>query len=409
MTKGFEDLYPEEKAMQNYIFAVWRRVAEGYGYCEVDGPVLEDTEIYRKSGEEIPQQMFTLEDKSGRKLALRPELTPTIARMIAGRSDLKKPIKWFSIGQFFRYEQPQAGRSRQFSQLNVDVIGTESMKADAEVIATAVRVMQELGFNEKDFFVRIGNRKLTEALILSLGIKKEALKAIARILDKICKYSKEEINKMLEKEGLTETQIKSMFKALETKNLNEIRIENDGLRELRELFSYLKDYGIEKYCRLDLGIMRGFDYYTGTVFELWDSKMQFRAIAGGGRYNELAKYPAVGYGMGDVVLALLLKEKKKLPRLTSDIVYIAPVNENSFKKAVKIAEKLRKICNVDIDLTSRSLMKQFEYANSIKASKVIIVGEKYKNKFTVRDMKTGKEKLLSESGIVKALTNEAKS
>ena len=404
--RGFRDFYPEDKARQNYIFNTWKDVAERYGFKDVEGPILEDVEIYRKSGQEIPEQMYTLVDKSGRKLALRPELTPTIARMVAQRKDLPKPIKWYSISRCFRYEAPQMGRLREFFQFNIDIIGTKSMLADAEAIATAVDIMLKFGLTKKDFYVRISNRKLFEALLLGLGITKEKLQVIYRLVDKICKIKKNEFISELEKNNLTKRQIRELFKLLSVKKLDELKkykLDENGLlgfNELKELFDLLKMYNMSEYCRLDLAMMRGFDYYTGVVFEIFDAKRKFRSIAGGGRYDNLiAEFSkescsAVGLGMGDAVLELFLNERKKLPSMAFGLdFYVAPVNENVLKDAIKIAGELRKKYNVDIDLIGRSLGRQLEYANMIGAKKVVIVGEKdlKSMKVTIRDMKSGKE------------------
>ncbi len=403
--KGFKDYYPEEKRIQNYIFDKWKSIAEKYCFEEIDGPILEPVELYQKSGQEIPEQMYVLTDKSDRKLALRPELTPTVARMISQNPNIRKPLKWYSIGPFFRYEQPQFGRERQFFQFNMDILGARSMKADAEIITTAVKLMQSFGFTKKDFYIRISNRKLIQALLLELGIKQDSLKEIYRLIDKLCKISKKDFELTLKEKGLTQKQISSLLKLLEIKDLSKIKINNQGLDELKELFNYLKQYNILEFCRLDLSIMRGLDYYTSTVFEVFDSSRELRAIAGGGRYDELAKNcPGVGYAMGDVVLELFLKNKNKLPVLDRKIdFYIAAVNKNAEKESIKIAETLRKSYSVEIDLLERNLTKQLEYANSIKAEKVIILGpdEIKKKKLKIKDMKTGKEKLTTLKELIK--------
>ncbi|MBI2499232.1 histidine--tRNA ligase [Candidatus Woesearchaeota archaeon] len=391
--EGFRDFYPEDKRIQNWIFGKWRKIAEKYGYSEIDGPILEPIELYNKSGEEIPEQIYSFTDKGGRKLALRPETTPTVARMIKNKKDLKLPIKWYSISRCLRYERPQKGRVREFFQFNLDCLGSKNQMADAEVIATSIEIMKELGLGKKDFFVRISNRKLMEDLLLDIGIKKENLKDIYRILDKICKYSDEDIKKELREKGVEPKKVDELFKLLKIRDLNKIKINSPGLDKLKELFTLLNDYGVLDYCKLDLSIMRGFDYYTGTVFEVFDSSMEFRAVAGGGRYDDLAGIPGVGYGMGDIVIQLFLEKKKKIPKLNKEIDYfIAPVSEKMNKKAIKIADKLRKDYNVEVEILGRNLGKQMGYADSVKAKNLVIVGEKDKGKVTIRDMKTGKEK-----------------
>lgn len=404
--KGTRDFYPAEKRIQNYIFNVWKGVAEKYGYSEIDGPILEPVELFAKSGEEVPEQMYILTDKSDRRLAIRPELTPTIARMVAQKQkEMQKPMKWYAISRCWRYEAPQQGRAREFFQFNIDVLGTDDMASDAEVITTAVKIMQAFGLKKKDFFIRISNRKLLQSLLLSLEIEK--FQDIYRLIDKIDRMGKNDFKLALKDKGLSSKQINDVMKILSIKELKEVeRYELDnngeeGLKELKELFSYLKAYKVDGFCRLDLSIMRGFDYYTSTVFEVFDAEKEFRAIAGGGRYDNLVdmfegeKCAGVGYGMGDVVLELFLRKKKKIPDLVKELdYYVAPVNEKVRKEAIKIAENLRKDNNVEIDLTGRSLRKQFDYANSIKAKNVVIVGEKdlKEKKVTIREMKSGKER-----------------
>ncbi len=403
--KGFRDFYPEQKRIQNFIFKVWRKIAKRYGYLEIDGPILEPIEIYKKSGEEIPEQMYTLTDKAKRKLALRPELTPTLARMITQNKSLSKPIKWFSISRCLRYESPQAGRLREFFQFNIDFLGTKSIKADAEIILTSIKIMQEFRLTEKDFYIRISNRKLMQDLLKSINIKEKNFKDIQRILDKICKYKKEDIKRELLKKGLKEKQISSLFKILKITSLNKIKIKSKGLEELKELFNYLKSLNILKYCKLDLSIMRGFDYYTSTIFEVFDKTKKYRAIAGGGRYDELAKNcPGVGYGMGDVVLELFLKSKNKIPEINPNLVFIIPIN--TFEKSMKIAEQLRKNnINVSIDLMNRSLSKNLNYANKEKIPYVLLIGKKElkSKRLKLRNMQTGKEVLLTLPKIIKFL------
>lgn len=402
--KGFKDYYPKEKRIQNYIFQVWKKVAERYGYSEVDGPILEPVEIYTKSGQEIPEQMYTLIDKSGRKLALRPEFTPTIARMI--NSSIPKPIKWYSISRCLRYERPQFGREREFFQFNLDFLGTNSMKADAEVILTAIRIMQEFNLTKKDFFIRISNRKLINDLLLNLEIDEKNFKEIYRLIDKKCKISEKDFKLTLKDKGLTPEQIKNLLNLFEIKSLDKIEVNSKGLDELKELFSYLKELNVLDYCKLDLSIMRGFDYYTSTVFEVFDKSQKYRAIAGGGRYDELAENcPGVGYGMGDIILELFLKEKKKLPEIKPSLIYIIPIN--TLKQSLKIAESLRKNgINVSIDLLEKGISKNLDYANRENIPYVLIIGnqELKSKKIKLKNMKTGKESLFTLSQLINSLS-----
>ncbi len=410
--RGTRDFYPEEKRIQNFIFDVWRDVALKYGYEEMDGPLIEPIELWhKKSGEEIESQMYTLVDKGGRKLVIRPEMTPTLARMVAQRQrELTKPIKWFSIQRFWRYEKPQSGRLREFWQINIDVVGTESILADAEITATAIEIMLRLGFTEKEFVVRINNRRLLGGILLQLGVQKNRIIELCRIIDKKDKVAERNFRQMLADFGLDEKTISKLNDVLESEDylekVDEKKLSEEGrqgLYELKQLIKYMKSFGLWKYCKLDLSMVRGIDYYTGNVMEVFDISKEFRAIAGGGRYDDLVavvggeRCPGVGYAMGDVVLELFMRKKGKMPKLEKEIdFFIATTSESLAEKAVEIAQLLRKKYNVDIDLMNRKLAKQLKYADSVGAKKIVIVGEEElkQNKVKIKDMKTGKEELV---------------
>ncbi len=394
--KGTREFYPKEKSILNYIFNKWRSIALKYGFSEIECPIIEPLELFtKKSGKEIESQLYSFEDKAGRKIALRPEITPSIARMIVSNKSLQKPIKWFSIPECFRYEKEQAGRSRSFYQLNMDIIGSTSLLADAEIIAASIKILESFGLN-KDFFVRISNRKLMKELLYSIGIKEDVFK----IIDKKSKVSNEDFKKELKKLKLTDKQIKDLDSLLKISKIEDLKEYNVDTSEMRKLFVYLKEFNVLEYCKLDLTIVRGLDYYTGTVFEVFDKEMKYRAIAGGGRYDNLVdvmggeKCPGMGFGMGDVILSLLLKEKKLIPELNKEIDYfVAVVEESSVEYAIKVAEKLREKYNVEMEINLRKLSKQLNYANSIKAKKVVIIGsrEEENKEATIKEMKTGKE------------------
>jgi histidyl-tRNA synthetase len=399
--KGFRDFYPEEKRKENYIFNIWKKIAERYGYSEIDMPILEDVEVYNKSGEEIPEQIYRFKDKKGREVALRPETTPSIARMIKTKGDLKRPVKWYSISQCYRYENIQRGRGREFFQLNVDYLGSKSMQADAEIIVTLIKTLEEFKLNDKDFCIKISNRKLMEDVFKNFKIKNS--KEVSRILDKRGKISDSDIKKELKKLKMKEEDIKDMFNLFEVKDIKDIEIKSEGYEELKEVFSILKKYGMEKYCKLDLGVMRGFDYYTGTVFEAFDLEGEFRSIAGGGRYDNLAGMPGVGYGFGDIVLELFLEKKKKLSDLKNETdVLLIPIN--TLEKCYGIAEKLRnKGVNVSLDLLGRGISKNLNYADKMKIPYAVIAGEDElgKGKVKLKDMESGKEQLVEVKDIKK--------
>lgn len=385
--RGTRDFYPEDKFVQNYIFNTWKTICEKYGYQDYDGPMLEPAKLWQlKSGAEIPEQMYTLKDKSDRILAVRPELTPTLARMVAAKQrEMAKPIRLYSIARCWRYEAPQSGRLREFFQLNVDILGNESMQLDAEVISNAVDIAKSFGLTEKDFYVRLGNRKLIQSLILSTGVSKDNLQAVSRLIDKFDKIGEKEFVSEAKKIGADG---KKILDALNTP-LDKIKLDDEkgmqGLNELKDLVKFAKFYGIEKYVEVDLTIMRGFDYYTSTVFELFDRSKEHRAIAGGGRYDDLVsdfggeKLPGIGYGMGDVVLELFLRGKNKVPAFESNAEYfIAVMDESCMDYAISVATKLREKHNVVLEVMGRQLKKQIEYAKKIGAKKLIVIGENEK-------------------------------
>jgi len=322
---------------------------------------------------------------------------------------LQKPLRWFSIPYCFRYERQQQGRSRQFSQFNVDLLGLKTMKADAEIIAIVAETMKAFSCTEKEFTIGINNRKLINSIIENLKIKDKDY--LYKLIDKKSKMPEEEFIKGLKDIKLTNDQIKSLNKLFSIKNIDELKsfkYDEDAFKEIKELFSLLKAYDVLKYCKLDLTIVRGLDYYTSTVFEVYDTEKEFRAIAGGGRYDNLVDIfggdpcPGIGFGMGDVVLELFLRKLNKIPELSKQIdFFIATINVD--KEAVEIAAKLRKKYNVELNLTDKNIKKQLDYANSIKAKNVLIIGEEEvkKKKVTLKDMKTGKESLISIDSLIK--------
>lgn len=405
--KGTRDFYPEDMNIQNQIFDIWKKIARSYNYKEMEGPILESEEIYKKSGDEIPEQTYQLEDKSKRRLVLRPELTPTIARMIQQRKDLPKPIKWFSIPRCFRYEAPQAGRSREFYQFNLDCLGSSSMAADAEVIATAVDIMRAFGLTEKDFYIRISNRKILQSFLLNLNISN--VKGVFRLIDKKDKIGDDVFAFGLKELGLSNEQVEKLQNFLNIQQIIKLKmylsdtLGKQGVEELETLWKCLQQKGLEKYCRLDVSIMRGFDYYTSTVFEVFDASKEFRAIAGGGRYDDLAGIPGVGYAMGDIALQLFLEKKGKLKLKELQKIYLIAIGEQAQLEATQLAAELRNILPVETDVMEKSLSKQFEYCNQQQFPFAIILGEDElkEGKFKLKDMKSGKEKLKTKEQLIK--------
>src|SRR5436309_2662197 len=298
---GFRDFLPEECGKRNYIFARWREVARRYGFVEWEGPPLEPTELYKKkSGDEIVEQLFNFTDKGEREVALRPELTPTLARVVAlHEREFKKPLKWFSIGQFFRYEKQQRGRLREHFQLNCDIIGESELAADIELVALCIDLLRAFGFTEKDFVVRISDREFWTDFLGEKDVPSEGWDEFLQTIDK---FGREPREKTAEKLGdLAE----SVFATLKSGGKSE---------KLSKLLDALRGRGLADFVAIDIGIVRGLAYYTGIVFEVFDRAGKLRAIAGGGRYDNLiaqlsdgsVNLPALGFAMGDVVLGELI-------------------------------------------------------------------------------------------------------
>ena len=300
---GFRDFLPADCAVRNYIFSRWREVARRYGFIEWDGPILEPTDLYRKkSGGEIVDQLFNFTDKGEREVALRPELTPTLARVIAAHErEFKKPLKWFSIGQFFRYEKQQRGRLREHFQLNCDIIGESDLAADVELVALCIDVLRAFGFGEEDVVIRISDREFWTEFLRGQRIREEQWDEHLQIIDKIGREPRE---KTAEKLGELEEPVFNLLKA------------GGKSDKLSRLVDELRARGLSQFVDVDVRIVRGLAYYTGIVFEVFDRAGKFRAIAGGGRYDNLigqlsdsaVNMPALGFAMGDVVLGELINE-----------------------------------------------------------------------------------------------------
>ena len=329
--KGTRDLYPERFAPIRRIFDAWRSASIRHGFEEFEGPTLEMLDLYReKSGDELVGQLYRLTDSGGRELALRPEMTPTVARMVAARiSALSRPIKWFCMPKLFRGENVQRGRLREFFQWNVDVIGTADLLADAECILVGVEALRDLGLTEADFCVHISNRRLISSLLIGAGIEVSDHADAFVLMDKVHKVKDETISEQWDSRFGEQIGFGDLYNLLIADSLDTIRgmltggdssirpsAETDAaIDETDRLFTVLHNFGIPEYCKLDLEIIRGLAYYTGPVFEFHDRSAANRAICGGGRYDDLLgklgkkPEPAVGFGMGDVVLSLMLEER----------------------------------------------------------------------------------------------------
>ncbi|MGE0354636.1 MAG: histidine--tRNA ligase [Gemmatimonadales bacterium] len=390
---GFRDFYPDEFALRAYIFETWRRVATRYGFEEYDGPPLEPLELYTaKSGDEIVGQLYSFRDKGDRDVALRPEMTPTLARMVAARANgLKKPIRWFSIPQLFRYERQQRGRLREHFQLNCDLIGEPGPLADAEIIALAVDVIRAFGLTAVDAYVRLSDRRVLETLLVEWKrVPPAALPQAFGLLDRLEKLRKEDQDSYIKDPAvLAPATIGDLIEVagIQTRaDLDAALAQVPGGREsaasLFQVMDALAAMGLGDFIQLDLKIVRGLAYYTGTVFELFDRGRTLRAVCGGGRYDKLAgalggvDLPAVGFGFGDVVLGELLKDRGLIPPVSSSIdVFIAAVTAEDVPHALSLAHELRDAgLRVEYALAGQAVGKQLKLADARHARRAIVIG-----------------------------------
>ena len=408
---GFRDFYPDEFAVRAHIVKAWREVARRYGFQEYDGPPLEPLELYvEKSGPEIVQQLYNFTDKGGREVALRPEMTPTLARMVGARiGGMRKPVKWFSIPQLFRYERQQRGRLREHFQLNLDVIGEEDVLADAELLAAAIDMLRVLGLTAGDFVARISDRRLLRALLLDAGVPEDQLVLVYNIVDKLERETREALSARLSGEaGLSAGTIDGIFAIFRHTDFAGVR-EAYGSRETvapeieraAQLFAHLEAMGLGDFVRFDLTIVRGLAYYTGTVFELFDVRGELRAICGGGRYDDLLKrvggvdVPALGFGMGDVVLTELLRDRGLLPDTSHSLdYYLVAVGPEQRPAALSLAHRLRDAGHsVEYGFKAQGVGKQFKNASALGARRVVVLGpdEVAQGVAAVKDMASGEE------------------
>jgi histidyl-tRNA synthetase len=356
---GFRDFYPAEFSVRAHILDTWRRIVRRYAFMEYDGPPLEPLELYtQKSGDEIVGQLYSFEDKGGRAVAMRPEMTPTFARMVAARAQaLRKPVRWFSVPQLFRYERQQKGRLREHFQLNVDIVGEADVLADAELLSVAVQICCAFGLDRTDFYARVSDRRLLNALLANLEIDADAWPAVYAVLDKLERQPRDVSAEKLAAAGLSDVARETVlgFGAFDSVDALRERFGDSPdvavhLDRFAEYTSHLHALGVGEYLRLDLTIVRGLAYYTGIVFELFDAQGEFRAICGGGRYDNLLNalggvdLPALGFGMGDVVLGELLKARGKLQEVSvpSPDVWIIPSEDTSVAHVLHTATVLRR-------------------------------------------------------------------
>src|SRR5438874_4368606 len=400
---GFRDFLPEECAKRNYIFARWREVARRYGFVEWEGPPLEPTELYKKkSGDEIVEQLLNFTAKGEREVALRPELTPPLARVVAAHErEFKKPLKWFAIGQFFRYEKQQRGRLREHFQLNCDIIGEKDLAADIELVALCIDILRAFGFTEKDFVVRISDREFWTDFFRDKDVPAERWEDLLQAIDK---SGREPVEKTAEKLGDLADPV---FAALKSGGKS---------AKLEQVVEGVRARGLADFVAIDVGIVRGLAYYTGIVFEVFDRAGKFRAIAGGGRYDNLISQlsdgaislPALGFAMGDVVLGELIGETatageamEKATAVEQKInIYIVIAKEERRADALGQIQQLRdRGYRVDYPLTPGTVARQFQTAEDLGASIALLYGDE-SPQVKVKTLATREETLVANEELL---------
>ena len=413
--RGTRDFYPEDMRLRNWLFDHFTNASLLHGFEEYDAPVLEYEELYtRKQGEEITQQLYNFQDKGNRKVALRPEMTPSLARMVMARAGgLPMPIKWFSIPQCWRYERTQRGRGREHYQWNVDIWGTTEISADAELISVLVTFFEGIGLTAKDIVIRVSSRKVLEEVLGSLGMRGDVFAQTCIIVDKMGKLSSDVIEEQLSGLGHDSEVITTIQSVLGIKDMNglqeALKDESMAVSELNFLFDAIDSYGISEWVEFDASIVRGLAYYTGAVFEAHDKAGKFRAICGGGRYDKLLStlggkdLPATGFGFGDMVIMELLAEKDLIPELVSDIDdTVIPLNSDLRNAAVMVAASLRNSGRtVDLVLEDKKMKWVFKHAERVGAKRLVLLApDEWSRKMVkVKDLDTGEESEISLNDI----------
>ncbi|MGB3700230.1 MAG: histidine--tRNA ligase [Anaerolineales bacterium] len=405
--KGTRDFYPELMAVRKWLYETAGSVAEIYGYQEYEGPLIESLELYAaKSGDElVKNQSFVFKDRGGNLITLRPELTPTLARMVAQRQNqLLFPIRWWSFGPFWRYERPQKGRTREFFQWNIDLIGSKSAAADAELIAIVATFFQKVGLAPQDAQILVNNRQLMEAELASIGIAAADYKKIFRLIDRRDKLPQEKWEAYAVDLGLQTRQIEQLHGLLEDQNLWQ------KSADLKDLFPAIDALGVSDYVQFAPNVIRGLDYYTGTVFEAQAIKGDLRrSILGGGRYDNLLsdvggdKIPAVGFAMGDLVISLVLEELNLIPAaITSPPanILVTLFNDASYKESLALANQLREAgIKVNSYPQADKLSKQLQYADRSGIKIAVLLGpdEIIKDVITIKNLATGDQQTVDRS------------
>ena len=399
--KGTRDFFPGDMRLHNWLFEIWRRTSVQAGFEEYDTCVLEHEDLYiRKAGDEISKQLFSFEDKSGRRLSLRPEMTPSLARLVLQHNkSLSFPIKWFSMPQCFRYERMTKGRRREHFQWNADIIGQPHIFAEVEILMLLISACESMGLTKKEFNVFINDRRILNAILSQINVPTELHSTVLVILDKRDKISSEALVAMLEDTGMSAKQVGQLNEFLSNTDLKDLEgnlSDTTGVEQLHSLMDMMDTAGCSGYLKFDISIVRGLSYYTGAVFEVNSPEKKHRAICGGGRYDSLLSafggetVPAVGFGFGDVVVLDVLKEMGRFPELPRKLDYtIIPFANEQVGIALKIAAELRMRGSVvDCNFSMRKMKKTMRQANESGAAKAILLfpEELAEDKVVIRDM-----------------------
>lgn len=409
--KGARDFYPEEMAARSWLYQIMKKTAESYGYQEYDGPFLEKIDLYAaKSGEElVKEQAFVFPDRGGELITLRPELTPSLARMVAQKqNEMAYPLRWWSFGPFWRYERPQKGRSREFFQWNVDLIGVNSPESDAELVSICANFFVAAGLTPQQVVIKVNNRRLMDAVLADLGITPALRPVITRLIDRRDKMRPPEWDAYVLESGLTAGQLEGLKAILQDGDLWR---KSD---ELVRFFDVLEGMGLREYVQYDAGIIRGLDYYTGTVFEAFDATEGGRAILGGGHYDNLVgdvggePLPGVGFAMGDMVVSLVLKKFGLLPDFSRSNapVLVTVFDQQRLVKSFALAAALRRSgINCVVYPEVAKLPKQFKFADRLGVKFVIVIGpdEDAGGKATLKDLEARDQLTLAQSELVEVI------
>jgi len=409
---GFRDFYPEDCDRRNYVVETWRTVARRYGFVEYDGPTLEGGDLYRKKNEEgaeILEQLYGFCDRGGREVALRPEMTPTLARMVAAKEKhYRKPMKWFCVSNFFRHERQQKGRLREFLQFNADIIGESSPEADAESVALAVDLMRGFGFGAEHFVVRLSDRRAWMGFLGSRGCDEAQAGKVLACVDKIDREPAEKLEGKLAGTGLAVADLRKF-------------ISGGSPADFAPVLAALEARGMADFVEPDLSIVRGLAYYTGVVFEMFDRSKSLRALAGGGRYDGLIKglsdgaadLPAIGFGMGDVVLGHLIdetpaaEERRRAAGSAACEIFVVIADESRRAAALRVVQEARDLgWRVDFSLKPAKVGRQFQDAESLGAARAILVGAEWPS-LKIKTLATRQEEVMDQSELAARLGRAA--